>query len=133
MFICFALSTLSYAFIGFVRGDARQSQVTLNLPSGKASSKVSIYTTLVKPLTKYALVVAPEAVEDALGPASSAAKGRPALLRVLVVRTAVAAATVALTVPFFGDVVFLTGAAHCSSARPPCCSRACATSGSAPR
>jgi solute carrier family 32 (vesicular inhibitory amino acid transporter) len=62
LFICFALSTLSYAFTGFVGylmyGDALQSQVTLNLPSGKLSSKVAIYTTLVNPLTKYALVVA---------------------------------------------------------------------------
>ncbi|OEL30239.1 hypothetical protein BAE44_0008742 [Dichanthelium oligosanthes] len=50
-------------------GDALMSQVALNLPSGKVSSKIAIYTTLVNPLTKYALVVAPiaEAVEAALG------------------------------------------------------------------
>ncbi|TVU13977.1 hypothetical protein EJB05_37417, partial [Eragrostis curvula] len=117
LFICFTLSTLSYALMGIIGylmyGDALESQVTLNLPSGKVSSKVAIYTTLVNPLTKYALVVAPiaEAVEDELGLRVAAAKGRPLLLRVAV-RTALVAATatVALAVPFFGDVVSLTGA-----------------------
>ncbi|TVU19391.1 hypothetical protein EJB05_35537 [Eragrostis curvula] len=114
LFVCFALSTFSYALMGIIGylmyGDALESQITLNLPSGKVSSKIAIYTTLVNPLTKYALVVAPiaEAVEDALG-LRAAAKAR--LLRVLV-RTAlvVANVTVALAVPFFGDVVSLTGA-----------------------
>ncbi|OEL21167.1 hypothetical protein BAE44_0017814 [Dichanthelium oligosanthes] len=103
LFICFALSTLSYGFMGIVgylmNGDALMSQVTLNLPSGKVSSKVAIYTTLVNPLTKYALVVAPiaEAIEASLG---------------VLVRTAlvVGTAVVALAVPFFADVVALTGA-----------------------
>ncbi|KAL6650723.1 hypothetical protein ACP70R_009648 [Stipagrostis hirtigluma subsp. patula] len=116
LFICFTVSTLSYGFTGVIGylmyGDALKDQVTLNLPSGKASSKVAIYTTLVNPLTKYALVVAPiaEAIEAALGVA--AAKGRrPMLLRVLV-RTALVGGTavVALAVPFFADVVSLTGA-----------------------
>ena len=83
------------------------SQVTLNLPSGKVSSKVAIYTTLVNPLTKYALVVAPiaEAIEAALGV-------RKSRLLCALVRTAlvVGTAVVALAVPFFADVVALTGA-----------------------
>ncbi|XP_040379114.1 amino acid transporter AVT1I-like [Oryza brachyantha] len=113
LLICFAVSTLSYGFMGVVGylmyGDSLMSQVTLNLPSGKASSKVAIYTTLVNPLTKYALVVAPvaEAVEAALG--GDVPKSRP--LRMLV-RTGlvVGTAVVALAVPFFADVVALTGA-----------------------
>ena len=72
------------------------------------SSKVAIYTTLVNPLTKYALVVAPiaEAVEAALGV-------RKSRLLCALVRTAlvVGTAVVALAVPFFADVVALTGAA----------------------
>src|SRR5688572_15590969 len=73
LFICFAVSTLSYGFMGIIGylmyGDKLMSQVTLNLPSGKVSSKVAIYTTLVNPLTKYALVMAPiaEAIEATLG------------------------------------------------------------------
>ncbi|CAO2041982.1 unnamed protein product [Urochloa humidicola] len=111
LFICFVVSTLSYGFMGVIGylmyGDTLMSQVTLNLPAGKASSKVAIYTTLVNPLTKYALVIAPiaEAVEAALG------VGKSRVLRVLV-RTAlvVGTAVVALAVPFFADVVALTGA-----------------------
>ncbi|CAN6270479.1 unnamed protein product [Urochloa humidicola] len=111
LFICFVVSTLSYGFMGVIGylmyGDALMSQVTLNLPAGKASSKVAIYTTLVNPLTKYALVIAPiaEALEAALG------VGKSRILRVLV-RTAlvVGTAVVALAVPFFADVVALTGA-----------------------
>ncbi|CAL5067281.1 unnamed protein product [Urochloa decumbens] len=111
LFICFVVSTLCYGFMGIIGylmyGDALMSQITLNLPAGKASSKVAIYTTLVNPLTKYALVIAPiaEAVEAALG------VGKSRVLRVLV-RTAlvVGTAVVALAVPFFADVVALTGA-----------------------
>lgn len=111
LFICFTVSTLSYGFMGIIGylmyGDALKSQVTLNLPSGKVSSKIAIYTTLVNPLTKYALVMTPiaEALETTLG------VGKSRLLRVLV-RTAlvVGTAVVALAVPFFGDVVALTGA-----------------------
>ncbi|XP_062227350.1 amino acid transporter AVT1I-like [Phragmites australis] len=111
LFICFTVSTLSYGFMGVIGylmyGDALKSQVTLNLPYGKVSSKIAIYTTLVNPLTKYALVMTPiaEALEAVLG----VCKNR--LLCVLV-RTALVAGTavVALAVPFFADVVALTGA-----------------------
>ena len=48
LLVCFAVSTLSYGFMGvagyLMYGDAVMSQVTLNLPSGKVSSKVAIYT-----------------------------------------------------------------------------------------
>ncbi|GJN27859.1 hypothetical protein PR202_gb15914 [Eleusine coracana subsp. coracana] len=72
------------------------------------------YKNLEKFLCPPALVLAPiaEALEDALGlRLATASKGQPLLLRVLV-RTAVVAATatVALAVPFFGDIVSLTGA-----------------------
>uniref|UniRef100_A0ACD5U9Y8 Uncharacterized protein n=1 Tax=Avena sativa TaxID=4498 RepID=A0ACD5U9Y8_AVESA len=109
--VCFTLSTLSYGLMGVIGylmyGDTLQSQITLNLPSASVAAKVAIYTTLVNPLTKYALVVAPvaEAAEGALGVSKSAPLR--ALVRTgLVVGTAV----VALSVPFFADVVGLTGA-----------------------
>lgn len=37
------------------------SQVTLNLPAAQLSSKITIYTTLVNPFSKYALMVTPTA------------------------------------------------------------------------
>nr|CAB3484297.1 unnamed protein product [Digitaria exilis] len=125
LFICFLVSTLSYGFMGIIGylmyGDALMSQVTLNLPSGKVSSKIAIYTTLVNPLTKPSLAWVPgrrlcglgpepalpiaEAIEGALGVRKS--RVLCVLLRTAIV---VATAVVALAVPFFVDVVALTGA-----------------------
>ncbi|KAF7032771.1 hypothetical protein CFC21_043914 [Triticum aestivum] len=85
----------------------RLPMITLNLPSSSVAAKVAIYSTLVNPLTKYALMLAPvaEATESALGVSNSAVLG--ALVRTgLVVGTTV----VAQAVPFFADVVGLTGA-----------------------
>ncbi|KAI5015637.1 hypothetical protein ZWY2020_057027 [Hordeum vulgare] len=109
--ICFTLSTLSYGLMGILGylmyGDTLKSQITLNLPSASVAAKLAIYTTLVNPLAKYALVVAPvaEAAEGTLGVGKSAPL-RALVRTVLVVGTAV----VALAVPFFADVVGLTGA-----------------------
>ncbi|EMS57613.1 hypothetical protein TRIUR3_07065 [Triticum urartu] len=111
LLLCFIVSTLSYGLMGIVGylmyGDTLKSQITLNVPSASVAAKVAIYTTLVNPLAKYALVVAPvaEAAEGALGVGKSA-PFRALVRTVLVVGTAV----VALAVPFFADVVGLTGA-----------------------
>ncbi|KAF8723539.1 hypothetical protein HU200_021489 [Digitaria exilis] len=114
--LCFAVSALGYGLTGVAAylmfGASTQSQVTLNLPPGNLRSKIAIYTTLVNPLTKYALFVIPiaDAVEDSLLVADS----RPlsiAIRTALVVGTTVAA----LAVPLFGYVTMLTGALMCSS------------------
>ncbi|KAJ1271343.1 hypothetical protein BS78_06G121700 [Paspalum vaginatum] len=111
--ICFVLCTLNYgsmAVLGYLMyGDGVQSQVTLNLPAAWLSSKVAIFTTLINPLSKYALVVTPiaTAVEERVrgtvvgsGPAVSMA------VRTLLVLSTVA---VALAVPFFGYLMALVG------------------------
>jgi vesicular inhibitory amino acid transporter len=103
--VCFTVSTLSYGFMGIIGylmyGDTLQSQITLNLSPASVAAKLAIYTTLVNPLTKPVA----EAAEGALGVSKSAPLR--ALVRTgLVVGTAV----VALAVPFFADVVGLTGA-----------------------
>ena len=36
-----------------------ESQITLNLPTEKLSSRVAIYTTIINPISKYALMVIP--------------------------------------------------------------------------
>ncbi|KAF3444342.1 hypothetical protein FNV43_RR14033 [Rhamnella rubrinervis] len=63
---CFPPSTLpcktnvtspSFGYLMF--GSGVESQITLNLPTGKVSSKVAIYTTLVTPIAKYALTITP--------------------------------------------------------------------------
>ncbi|KAJ4962105.1 hypothetical protein NE237_022015 [Protea cynaroides] len=109
--ICFILCTLNYgsmAIIGYLMyGEDLKSQVTLNLPLGNLSSKIAIYTTLVNPFTKYAIMVTPIAVaiEDWFPLRNS----RPISL---LIRTAILISNVvmALTVPFFAYLMAFIGA-----------------------
>ncbi|CAO2203921.1 unnamed protein product [Urochloa humidicola] len=97
------------AVLGYmIYGDGVQSQVTLNLPSGKLYTKVAILMTIINPLAKYALLAAPitAAVEEKFKfsvPAGGAA--RVAISTAVVVSTAVAACTV----PFFGYLMSFIG------------------------
>ncbi|KAG0477916.1 hypothetical protein HPP92_012635 [Vanilla planifolia] len=110
LIFCFVLCTITngvMAVIGYLMfGEASKSQVTLNLPVGRMSSKIAIYTTLISPLTKYALIVVPivNSIEEKL----HVSKNR--FISILI-RSAVLFSTVivALAVPFFGYVVALTG------------------------
>jgi hypothetical protein len=55
--------------IGYLMyGESLKSQVTLNLPSKNIGSSIAIYTTLINPFTKFALLITPiaEAIEDSL-------------------------------------------------------------------
>ncbi|KAJ3679669.1 hypothetical protein LUZ60_017680 [Juncus effusus] len=110
MVVCFILCTLNYAsmaILGYLMyGEDVKSQVTLNLPVGKLSSRLAIYTTLINPFTKYALMVTPvaNAIEERflLGNKRSIS---------LLIRTLVVLSTVilALLVPFFGYLMALVG------------------------
>ncbi|OIT25882.1 PREDICTED: vacuolar amino acid transporter 1-like [Nicotiana attenuata] len=97
LLLCFILSTITYgsmAIIGYLMyGQKLLSQVTLNLPTGKVSSKIAIYTATINPITKYALIVSP-------------------IITVLVIRTVLVISTVivALVVPFFEYVMTFIGA-----------------------
>ncbi|KAI9120778.1 hypothetical protein K1719_007811 [Acacia pycnantha] len=63
LLVCFVLSTFGYAamaIFGYLMyGSDVQSQITLDLPVNRLSSKVAIFTTLVNPMAKYALMVTP--------------------------------------------------------------------------
>ncbi|CAH1420809.1 unnamed protein product [Lactuca virosa] len=63
LFFCFAFSTITYslmAVIGYLMfGSKVESEITLNLPTNKLSSRVAIFTTLVTPIAKYALMLTP--------------------------------------------------------------------------
>ena len=89
-------------------GSEVQSQITLNLPTSKLSSRLAIYTTLVNPITKYALMVTP-IVNAIKMRASTQYSKRPYSLLIstpLVISTVI----VALVVPFFGYLMTLVGA-----------------------
>lgn len=96
------------AIIGYLMfGSATQSQITLNLPTDKLCSKVAIYTTLINPIAKYALVVTPvvNALENHL--IRSPNKGFCILIRSCLVLSTI---IVALSVPFYGYLMSLVGA-----------------------
>ncbi|KAH6774529.1 Transmembrane amino acid transporter family protein [Perilla frutescens var. hirtella] len=112
MLVCFVVCTMTYASVaimGYLMFGAKvDSQVTLNLPINGISSKVAIYTTLVNPLAKYALMVTP--ILNGLE--------RRLLLRwpnrwvSMLIRTVLVVSTivVALSVPFFAYLMSLVGA-----------------------
>ncbi|BAF14903.1 amino acid transporter AVT1I [Oryza sativa Japonica Group] len=108
--ICFVACTVNYgsmAILGYLMyGDDVKSQVTLNLPEGKISSKLAIYTTLINPFSKYALMVTPvaTAIEEKLLAGNK--RSVNVLIRTLIV---VSTVVIALTVPFFGHLMALVG------------------------
>ncbi|KAM0052554.1 putative amino acid transporter, transmembrane domain-containing protein [Helianthus debilis subsp. tardiflorus] len=61
LLLCFVLCTITYssmAIVGYrMFGSKAESQITLNLPTNKASSQAAIFTTLISPIVKYALLV----------------------------------------------------------------------------
>ncbi|KAF3336384.1 Vacuolar amino acid transporter 1 [Carex littledalei] len=108
--VCFALCSLNYglmAILGYLMyGDDINSQVTLNLPVGKLSSKIAIYTTLINPFSKYALIIAPvaAAIEEKL--LVHHKRSISHLNRTLLVLSTV---IIALGVSFFGHLMTLVG------------------------
>ncbi|RLN22606.1 hypothetical protein C2845_PM07G36710 [Panicum miliaceum] len=110
--IRFVLCTLNYgsmAVLGYLMyGGGVQSQVTLNLPAARLSSKIDIYTTIVSPLSKYALVITPiaMAVENRIRGAAGCGAAVSVAVRTLLVLSTVA---VALALPFFGYLMALVG------------------------
>ncbi|MBA0751697.1 hypothetical protein Gogos_000603 [Gossypium gossypioides] len=110
LLVCFITSTINYgsmAVMGYLMfGEHLKSQVTLNLPIKKMSTKIAIYTTLINPLTKYAIITAP--ITTAIEETSLFRNSRS--LSILI-RTALVISTVivALTIPFFGYVMALIG------------------------
>ncbi|XP_058092102.1 amino acid transporter AVT1I-like [Magnolia sinica] len=113
LLLCFLLCTINYgimAVTGYLMfGDDVKSQVTLNLRAKMVSSKIALYTTLINPFTKYALMVAPlaMAIEDMLQIKNRIISS----LFIFSIRTLLVISTVvvALTVPFFGSLMAFIG------------------------
>ncbi|MCL7031989.1 hypothetical protein MKW94_005292 [Papaver nudicaule] len=113
LLLCFVVVTLGLAFmavLGYLMyGENVKSQVTLNLPPREIGSKIAIYTTLVSPITKYALTVTPivSAIENALMLYHNESKVVSIVVRTLFLISSV---IIALTVPFFEYLMSLVGA-----------------------
>ncbi|KAF7849464.1 hypothetical protein BT93_L0774 [Corymbia citriodora subsp. variegata] len=89
-------------------GDNIKSQFTLNMPQQYMATKVAIWTTVVNPMTKYALTIMPVALSlEELLPSSHRKSHSLALIirSVLVMSILI----VALSIPFFGLVMALMG------------------------
>lgn len=110
--ICYLFCTITYtsmATLGCLMfGSKVQSQITLNLPIDKLSSRVAVYTTLISPLSKYALMVRPilDATENWFPSDYSKSPLRFVMKTSLVISTIV----VALALPFFGYLMSIVGA-----------------------
>ncbi|KAK0598532.1 hypothetical protein LWI29_035648 [Acer saccharum] len=112
LMVCFFLCTFIYAsmaIFGYLMyGSGVESQITLNLPTNNLISRLAIYTTLVNPISKYALMVTPIVNATRNWFASGCDKGHFRLLTstALVISSVI----VALTVPFFACLMSLVGA-----------------------
>ncbi|KAK2351926.1 amino acid transporter AVT1I [Trifolium repens] len=113
LIVCFILTTLGYAsmaIVGYLMfGSKVESQVTLNLPINKISSRIAIYTTLVNPISKFALMATP--ITNALKELLPSTYKNNKVTNIFV-STALVISTVivALSVPFFGYLMSLVGA-----------------------
>ncbi|XP_054794993.1 amino acid transporter AVT1I-like [Prosopis cineraria] len=113
LLVCFSICTLGYAaaaILGYLMfGQDVESQVTLNLPTGKFSSQVAIYTTLVNPIAKYALMLTP--IVNAVKKIVSCHYNNKRLTH-LIVSTSLLISTVivAVAIPLFGYLMSLVGA-----------------------
>ncbi|CAK7331404.1 unnamed protein product [Dovyalis caffra] len=112
LILCFTLCTLCYAsmaVLGYLMfGSKVQSQITLSLPTAKFSSRLAIYTTLVNPIAKYALMVTPIVnVTKSWFPLNC--NKRPFSLFISTAFV-ISNVTVAIALPFFGDLMSLVGA-----------------------
>ncbi|GLT27804.1 hypothetical protein SLA2020_027770 [Shorea laevis] len=111
LLVCFITSTITYtsmAVLGYLLyGEHLNAQVSLNLPVRKFSTKIAIYTTLINPLTKYAIILTPlaTAIEETTYFRNSRTLS-------ILIRTALVVSTVvvALTIPFFGYIMAFIGA-----------------------
>ncbi|KAK9050519.1 hypothetical protein SSX86_030510 [Deinandra increscens subsp. villosa] len=111
LLLCFVFCTITYASMAIVGykmfGSDVESQITLNLPTDKISSKVAIFTTLVNPIVKYALLVTPivNTIEEQF-PSFNTRKLSLFMKTTLLITTVV----VALALPYFGYLMSLVGA-----------------------
>ncbi|KAK2355146.1 amino acid transporter AVT1I [Trifolium repens] len=110
VFVCFVVSVVIYgtiAVLGYTMfGDHLKSQITLNLPTKTTSTKLAIYSTIINPFTKYAIIISPItiAIEEKWNLCKS--RSISILVRTIIVASSV---LVALYIPFFAYLMAFIG------------------------
>ncbi|XP_022934676.1 amino acid transporter AVT1A-like isoform X2 [Cucurbita moschata] len=116
LLVCFVFCVLIYggvAVMGFLMfGQTILSQITLNMPQHALASSVAKWTTVIIPLTKYALLMTPlaKSIEERLPARVSNSLWCSILIRTALVLSSL---SVALLLPFFGLVLTLIGSLLC--------------------
>ncbi|RHN67727.1 putative amino acid transporter, transmembrane domain-containing protein [Medicago truncatula] len=96
-------------------GEQVESQVTLNLQAEKWSSKVAIYTTLVNPIAKYALLLTP--VINAIKIKVSCNYYNKRFTHMIISTSLlIISLIIAVAIPLFAYLMSLVGALLCISA-----------------
>ncbi|RVW24724.1 Amino acid transporter AVT1J [Vitis vinifera] len=115
----FVLTTFTYlamAMVGYLMyGDSVESQITLSLPTSKVCAEVAIYTTLLIPITRYALMVTPvaTAIEGGLSENYKNQRTVRLLIRVgLLISTVI----VAYVFPYYESLMAIVGSIFVVSA-----------------
>ncbi|GMH13380.1 hypothetical protein Nepgr_015221 [Nepenthes gracilis] len=108
----FFVTTMTYALMavtGYLMfGDGVESQITLNLPTKAVSAKVAIYTTLLIPVTRYALMMTP--VASAIESGMSEEHLSKRLIRILIrLALLVSTVVVAYLFPYFESLMSIIG------------------------
>ncbi|GAB4854740.1 hypothetical protein Ancab_023326 [Ancistrocladus abbreviatus] len=108
-FLVTTITYMSMAIVSYLMyGDTVESQITLNLPTKSVSAKVAIYTTLLIPVTRYALMMTPVASAIESGISEDYKNKRP--IRILI-RLALLLSTtiVAYLFPYFESLMSIIG------------------------
>ncbi|PON77147.1 Amino acid transporter, transmembrane domain containing protein [Parasponia andersonii] len=108
----FVLTTFTYLLTAsesyLMYGESVESQITLNLPTKLISSKVAIYTTLLIPVTRYALMLTPvaNAIEGGLSEDYKNLRTIKILVRMVLL---VSSTIVAYVFPYFENLMAIVG------------------------
>ena len=96
-------------------GDNVESQITLNLPTSKVFSEVAIYTILLMPITRYALILTPvaTAIEGGL---SEKYKNKRSVRSVIRVGLLISTVIVACVFPYYESLMAIVGSVFVVSA-----------------